>query len=225
MVSFHLWRVRRPALPRTAWHVLADRVALRGAPGLRFGRLLGTATGFRPRDADPTRWALLTCWSDHAALAAFQAGAIVRSWDLASAERWRATLAPVSSRGRWSRRMPFGTPDGASPDGPVAALTRARLRPTRARRFRRAVPAVAADLAGRPGLALALGVGELPIGLQGTFSVWRSAAALSDFAYDGAPHRAAARATPIQRWYAEELFARFAVLDSRGTVDGREPLP
>jgi hypothetical protein len=108
--------------------------------------------------------------------------------------------------------------------GPVAALTRARVVWRRARSFWRAVPAVAADLAGRPGLLLALGIGERPIGLQGTFSLWRSAAALRSFAYEGAAHAQAIRQTALRQWYAEELFARFAVLDAVGTVDGRDPL-
>jgi hypothetical protein len=64
----------------------------------------------------------------------------------------------------------------------VAAVTRARLRPSRARSFWRAVPAVSADLAAQPGLRLAVGIGEAPMGLQGTFSVWESAAALRRFA-------------------------------------------
>ncbi len=73
-------------------------------------------------------------------------------------------------------------------------------------------------------LALALGIGEAPIVLQGTFSVWESSAALNSFAYDRAPHAAVVRRTAEERWYAEELFARFALLSAEGTLDGRNPL-
>jgi hypothetical protein len=106
----------------------------------------------------------------------------------------------------------------------VAAVTRARLAVTRSATFWRAVPPVSADLAGRPGLRLAVGIGEAPVGLQGTFSLWESARALRDFAYAGAPHREVVERTEGERWYAEELFARFAVVDAAGSVDGRDPL-
>lgn len=102
--------------------------------------------------------------------------------------------------------------------GPVAAITRARLRPSRMRRFWAAVPPVAADLAGARGLHGHLGIGEAPIGLQGTFSLWDSAQALTDFAYRTPAHLDAVRRTPAEGWYVEELFARFAVLQTTGTV-------
>jgi hypothetical protein len=66
-------------------------------------------------------------------------------------------------------------------------------------------------------------MGEWPVGLQGTFSLWESTKALTEFAYAG-PHRDVIKRTPDERWYIEELFARFAVLDSVGTVDGMAPL-
>jgi hypothetical protein len=69
-----------------------------------------------------------------------------------------------------------------------------------------------------------VGIGEAPIGLQGTFSVWETGAALDDFAYRRAPHAAVVRRTAQEGWYAEELFARLAVLGSRGTLGGRDPL-
>lgn len=103
-------------------------------------------------------------------------------------------------------------------------MTRARLVARRAVRFWRAVPPVSADLHRAPGLRLALGIGEAPIGLQGTFSVWDSASALTGFAYSRPAHAAVVRATASHGWYAEELFARFALLSSRGTLAGVDPV-
>jgi heme-degrading monooxygenase HmoA len=60
------------------------------------------------------------------------------------------------------------------------------------------------------------------VGLQGTFSLWESASALKEFASAEA-HAAVVARTEPERWYAEELFARFAVVGSRGTLDGRDP--
>jgi hypothetical protein len=109
--------------------------------------------------------------------------------------------------------------------GPVASITRARLRPSRAAAFHRAVPPVAADVDRAAGLLLAVGIGESPIGLQGTFSLWDGTDALLDFAHRRAAHAAVARRTPVERWYAEELFARFEVLQVDGTFAGLPARP
>jgi hypothetical protein len=103
----------------------------------------------------------------------------------------------------------------------VAAVTRARIAPRRLVTFWRAVPPVSADLRASDGLRLAVGIGEAPVGLQGTFSLWDSPAALTAFAYQRSPHVEAVRRTAELGWYAEELFARFAVLDVDGTLAGR----
>jgi hypothetical protein len=202
-----------------------DRLRLRRHPGLRFAKLLGTGSGrtFTARDADPHRWALLTVWDDEVAAGRFDGGRVVAGWARIAEEEWSARLRPLASRGRWSRREPFGSPAAAPWNGPVAAVTRARLAPARARRFWRAVPPVSAELHRTPGLLLALGIGEAPLGLQGTFSLWRSAAALNEFAYQRPAHLDAVRRTGSEGWYAEELFARFALLSSRGTVGGADP--
>jgi hypothetical protein len=226
VASVHLWRVPTTAVPQALGHMATDRLRLRGQPGLRFAKLLGTGSGrtFTLRDADPHRWALLTVWVDEAAAAGFDSGCVVAGWRRIAEEQWTALLRPQASRGRWSRREPFGSPVPAPWDGPVAAITRARLAPARAGRFWRAVPPVSAELHRTPGLLLALGIGEAPLGLQGTFSLWRSAAALNEFAYQRPAHLDAVRRTGIEGWYAEELFARFALLSSRGTVGGSDPL-
>jgi hypothetical protein len=210
-------------VPAALLRMAADRRPLRRLPGLRFAKLLGTGSGrtFTVTDADPRRWALLTVWDDDAAADAFAGSAVVRRWRRLAEEEFTARLRPLASRGRWSRREPFGRPEPQRWDGPVAAITRARLVPRKAVRFWRAVPPVSADLHAGPGLRLALGIGEAPVGLQGTFSVWESAAALNGFAYGRAPHAAVVDRTARESWYAEELFARFALLSATGTVGGR----
>ena len=70
------------------------------------------------------------------------------------------------------------------------------------------------DLHNAPGLLFSIGIGEAPIGLQGTFSVWQSGSALRDFAYKNAPHRAAIDDTKRFDWYSEELFARFELINT-----------
>jgi hypothetical protein len=89
--------------------------------------------------------------------------------------------------------------------------------------FWRSVPPVSADLHRSAGLRFAVGVGEAPVGLQGTFSIWRSGRDLTEFAHRRAPHVEAVRRTAELGWYSEELFARFAVVATEGTFLGREP--
>jgi hypothetical protein len=224
-VTVHLWTVPPRRVPAALLRVATDRRHLRRTPGLCFGKLLGTGGGrtFTVRDADPLRWALVATWSSVAAAEAFEATLVAHGWGSLARERLRVDLRPLSSRGQWSRRRPFGDPTPEPYDGAVAALTRARIAPSRISRFWRAVPPVSADLHRSDGLRLAVGVGEAPIGLQGTFSMWTSSRALTEFAHRRGPHADVVARTPSERWYAEELFARFAIVSVEGTFNGRVP--
>jgi hypothetical protein len=226
LVTLHLWGVPTGAVPRAVLHMATDRRRLARTPGLRFAKLLGTGSGrtFTVRDADPRRWGLLAVWDDDAAATVFDRGPVPAGWRRVADEEWGARLEPLAARGLWSRQEPFGRPEARPWHGPVAAVTRARLVLRRAARFWAAVPRVSADLHRSPGLRVALGIGEAPVGLQGTFSVWDSTAALNAFAYRRAPHAAVVQRTERERWYAEELFARFAVRSTWGTLDGVDPL-
>jgi hypothetical protein len=187
-----------------------DRRRLRRAPGVRFVKLLGTGRGVGPATADPTRWAALTVAEPAPDLAA---------WDRIAVARCRLDLIALSSRGTWSSRAPFEVGAPPSGTGPVLALTRARLRPAKALTFWRSIGPVAGALAGAPGLLAAFGIGEAPVGWQGTVSVWRSAPDLVEFAYRHPEHRRVIARTGTANWYAEELFARFAVLDVDGDTE------
>ncbi len=225
LVTLHLWQVPRAAIPAALLHMARDRGRVRRTPGVRFAKSLGTGDGrtFTVRDADLGRWGLLTCWADTGAARAFEGSRLARQWAALAQESWRADLEPIAARGRWSGREPFGDPVPRRTPGPVAALTRARLRTAAAPGFWHAVPPVSADLRDRPGLRLAVGIGEAPVGLQGTFSLWDDDRALNAFAR-GAAHADVVARTQPQRWYAEELFARFAVVGGAGTFDGRDVL-
>jgi hypothetical protein len=231
VVVLTLWGVPARKVPVALARMALDRRHVRGVPGLRFAKLLGTGDGrtFTVRDADPLHWGLLTVWDDAhepAARRAFAAGPVDRGWSAIADERLDVVLRPISSRGQWAGQEPFGNPTpsrGAGPAGPVAALTRARLRLRTARSFWRAVPAVSADLHAAAGLRLAVGIGEAPIGLQGTFSLWDSGRALTEFAHRRSPHVEAIRRTATQGWYAEELFARFEIIGISGTFCGVPP--
>ncbi|MCU0265161.1 MAG: monooxygenase [Actinomycetia bacterium] len=220
LVTLHVWGVPRRAVPAAALAMGRERRPVRRTPGLRFAKLLGTGDGrtFTVRDADPYHWGLLATWGDADAAAAFEASAVVRRWDARAHERLRVAMTPLTSTGRWAGQQPFGDPVPRRYDGPVAALTRARLRARQARRFWRAVPPVSSVLRASPGLLLALGIGEAPVGLQGTFSVWESAGALRDFAHGSPEHRRVIAQTHEVGWYAEELFARFAVVSAVGSL-------
>jgi hypothetical protein len=236
VASFHL--VREPAwrAPVALARLGTDRLRLRATPGLRFARLLGTGTGAAATGADLARSALFAVWESADALAAFEQehenGAGV-GWFGARAARVRARggevytlrLALLSGHGRWGGRDVLADLAPAPPpgEGPVAVLTRATVRPSRWHRFRAARPPVSAELAAAPGLRAAVAIGEAPVGLQATFSLWTDAAAVSAFARSPR-HRDVVRRTRRENWYGEELFARFTPLGSAGTWDGRDPL-
>jgi hypothetical protein len=223
LVSLHLYGVEGIGMARAVGRVGVDRGAVRRIPGATFVKLLGTGSGrtFTMRDADPHHWGALVCWRDADGPSRYEASRSHDGWSHLAYEQARILMRPLSSRGTWARRTPFGDPIPHRWDGPVAALTRARIRPSQWRTFWSAVPPVSHDLREVDGLRLALGIGEAPVGLQGTFSIWERGSALSEFAHRRSPHQEVMRRTQEVGWYAEELYARLAVLDVRGSYDGR----
>jgi hypothetical protein len=222
VVSLHLYGVSGLGVARALGHMARDRRSVRRMRGATFAKLLGTGSGatFTPRDADPGRWGVLVCWSDDDGPERYERSHQHLGWCAAADEHARVLLRPLASRGTWAGRAPFGDPVAHRWDGPVAAITRARIEPAQWRRFWSAVPPVSGDLRAVDGLRLAIGVGEAPVGLQGTFSVWDSNAALTEFAHRRSPHVEVMRRTHETGWYAEELFARFALVEARGSMRG-----
>jgi hypothetical protein len=201
---------------------------LKRVAGLQFFQLMGSGAdngfGFWP---NMRRYGLLATWARaEDAAAFFAAHPLWAAYQQRSAETWTAELAPLQAHGLWDGVHPFPevAADKNPPAGPVAVLTRASIRLRRAVRFWQFVEPTSRALGGAEGLRLAIGLGELPLVRQATFSVWESVAAMQQYAYRDVRHREVIQLTRREGWYSEELFARFRVLGSTGTVDGRNPL-
>ncbi len=212
----YFWQIKKVFLPVAILFMAIHKFALKRLPGVSFVKLLGTGKGesFTPKDADPYRWgALVTIQKDN--LDNLDKSKVVRGWQRIAKKEYRVILKPISVHGLWSGKQPFEV-EKFDWNGKIAAITRARIVWRKNLIFWRAVPPVTISLHQSPGLINAIGIGEAPIGLQGTFSLWESAAQLRDFAYKGQAHTQAIKATEENKWYSEELFSRFAVVQERG---------
>lgn len=232
VASFHLERTSTAGAIRSMLAMVAQERLARQVPGLRFVRRLGTGRGrAMGLQGDLRRWATFAVWEDDAALDAFHAESdVARRWRDTSVESWSVRLQPLAAHGRWGGTDPFADLDdvaasrAAQQGGPVAVLTRARVPVRHWRAFYRSVSLVEAHLHAQPGLLQAVGIGERPVGLLATFSLWRCARDIDAFAYDDSAHHEVVRATRAGGWFSEELFARFRPYGSTGTWDGVDPL-
>ena len=212
----YFWKIKSSNIAFALLHMALDRGSLRRIKGVQFAKMLGTGKGetFTPRDADANQWGALVV-IDSANLQALDNSNLIKRWRAHSLSEIRYLLDPISSHGLWAKKNPFAY-SSVQTDGEVVAITRARIKWFQNFRFWRAVPPVTASLHSSAGLITTVGIGEAPVGLQGTFSRWKTGADLRNFAYKGAAHQGAIAATERYNWYAEELFARFAVRDIRG---------
>jgi hypothetical protein len=108
--------------------------------------------------------------------------------------------------------------------GPVAVLTRASVNWLALPNFIKFGAKTSKALDNAAGLICSIGLGELPFVRQATFSIWESVEAMKEYAYKTPHHQDVMRRTRAEKWYKEELFARFAPISSEGTWNGTDPL-
>lgn len=192
------------------------RFGLRSTPGLTFHKILGTGKGetFTLSDADPRHWVLLTVWNNenHQQI---EGHTLVRTLNSLANKHRQLLLIPISSRGTWAGVNPFKVGQSHNSDASIAVITRARIKFRWWRYFYSQVPPVIVDLQKADGLKERFGIGEAPIGLQGTFSIWKNSDAINRFAYQTTAHQEVIKQTAKIEWYSEELFARFEILSDQ----------
>jgi heme-degrading monooxygenase HmoA len=202
---------------------LAKRPQPEQVEGLRYAETVFTAPlGARllPRP-DFGTVALIAAWDDDAARDRFDRHPLGRAFSTG----WQARMTPLRVSGAWPQ-MP-GLPERQLPvddDEPVAVLTLGRLKPWRLRPFLSAAAPAEADAVDAPGLLATTGFGRPP--LVSTFSVWRTAAAMRDYAYrQGGSHRAAVAADRSRPFHRASAFIRFRPYAVRGACGEFGPLP
>ncbi len=195
-------------------------------PGVGFWKLFGTGGGesFRARP-NLGVYAILATWADEASARAGVAEAgVFRGYRARAEEAFTVYLEATSVRGAWDGRQPFAPPPEPRRTGPLAILTRATIKPWKARAFWQGAPDIDAQTAREPAILFKRGMGEVPFLRQVTFSIWTDLGAMTEFAYRHPYHRDAARHALAEDWFSESLFARFAVLGAEGRWEGRAPL-
>ncbi len=217
------------ARPHQAWgwlRLAQGGGALKDTPGLRFAKVMGSGHGggfsLRP---SASHQGLITVFEHPDQAHDFLSSPYVAACHERARESWSAMLSVDSARGEWDGQAWARTPvapdassvldEHSSPALPLAVITRASIRPAKTMAFWRYAPAAQADLERSPGCLLAMGLGEVPLVRQCTFSLWRNTASMLAYAHTGA-HQTAIEAAHRNGFFSESLFLRMRVLSQQG---------
>jgi hypothetical protein len=220
IVSVHLAEVGW----RRTLDLLRDRPSPADVPGLTYCESVLSVPlrdGLAPRPGRG-RFGLIAAWEDDQALDGFLA-------DHPLAERlaggWHVRLEPVRLYGSWSG-MP-GLPKRERPvddDEAVAVLTLGRPRLSRVVPFLRTSARAERVAVDHPAVLASTPLARPPRFVS-TFSLWRSAAEMREYAAgQGGAHRAAVNADRAHPFHHESAFVRFRPYASQGSWGGRDPL-
>lgn len=193
--------------------------------GLQFFKLMGSGSngGFSIKP-DFTTYALLCVWDDAAkADDFFQNSDLFKAFKDKAEYNYSVYLKAVKSHGAWSGQIPF-TEFSEDKNGLIAAVTRARIKWYQIPRFWFYVPRVSKHIKQQKGLLFSIGVGEYPLFMQATFSIWENRKDMAQFAYKSKRHRNVVKKTRETAWYKEELFANFIPVRTLGLWHGKDPL-
>jgi hypothetical protein len=186
------------------------------ADGLEFAKMMGTGGG-NGFSIFPNfgQYAWLGVWESEAqARDFFQSNPLFQSFQSQSATCKTIYAQSVVAHGKWDGQEPFRAVGKFDPTQPVAVLTRATIKTRHLLHFWQFVPRVSKSIQEFSAQTqFSVGVGELPLVQQATFSLWHTGQAMLDYAYKSPFHAEVVKKTRELGWYDEELFARFTVVD------------
>lgn len=226
IVSLTIVRYKKPLVPFALLAMAVHRLPMWLQQGCSFWKLLGSGrNGTFDLQPDWQQWGLLAVWDNMEDYERFAGKSFVSSWwKRLGSEQFTVLCTPITSHGKWDGKEPFGKPQGKDNGGPIAVLTRATIKFSRLKNFWSHVDEVANLMTTAPGYITSIGVGEAPVYRQATFSVWESLEQMKSFAYRSREHAEVIKKTRSEGWYSEELFARFSIIKTIGTINGVDPL-
>jgi hypothetical protein len=219
VVSVHMADV---GFPKSLGYVRHPRPA--SIPGLLHANAGVAATfGTTPARPSPGRVGLIAFWKDDVALEQFEA-----THPLAAALGGGLIVhaQPLRLHGAWpgiGDDVP--TQRTVEHDGPVLVLTLAKTKVSRLVPFFRASQPAERAVTTAPGNVFASAVVRPPF--ISSVSLWDSSDAAMDYAYSGhqAGHPEAIAAGRVKPFHHQQAFIRLAILEVRGSLAGRNPLP
>jgi hypothetical protein len=198
--------------------------------GMSFYKLMGTGkNGTFDIKPDLNQWAYLWVWNSEGDYRKFlEVSYISKYLKKFTDEFFTIYLSPKQSHGFWDRKQPFASNTHTSfgTDEPIVVLTRATIKLKKAKDFWKNVPEIAQNFSNNEGFIYSIGIGEVPFLKQATISIWRNEASMKAFAYHKKQHAEVIKKTRQNKWYSEELFARFSLLGYSGKLpDSFSKLP
>ena len=182
--------------------------------GLSFFKLLGCGggNGFSIWP-DFGTYALLTVWEDAYSREDFEdKSPLFQEYIEKTKNIRRIVLQPIHGHGTWDNKSPFEYSNSYDKTKPVAVITRASIKTKKLLEFWWKVPGVSKRVKGFKGAEFSIGIGELPLIEQATFSIWKNEETMKSFAYRDENHKKVIELTRKRNWYGEEMFARFQLV-------------
>ena len=235
-VTLTILRYRKRFIPFALLSMMLFRLPLWLNKKISFWKLLGSGkNGSFDKDPDWQQWGVLAVSSTQWTVGSPESvdleskqlykelyGSFIAGWiKLFNCEVWTIFLEPVEGHGSWDGKKIFGElPVRTEYEGKIAVLTRATIRLSRLKKFWANVNSVAEQMSNAKGLIGSLGIGEIPWIKQATFSIWESKEAMKEFAYQMKEHTEVIRKTRAEKWYSEDMFTRFKIIGTIGTIRG-----
>jgi|TARA_Y100000590_G_scaffold142903_1_gene163993 heme-degrading monooxygenase HmoA len=190
--------------------------------GLIFYKMLGTGSspGFSMYP-DFSTYALLLIWEDKLhADKYFKSNMYYKILKSEAYTYRKILLSSFKSVGLWDGINPFqkSINDNKEIDTKVAVLTRATINFNKLIHFWKSVKSASNAISSANGVSFFKGIGELPFIQQATFSIWDSENDINNFAYKNINHKNIIDKTRTQKWYKEDLFVRFYLLNDSGYI-------
>jgi hypothetical protein len=223
---YRIWAIPFAFLSMALFHLF-----LAFNKSISFYKLMGCGkNGTFDKVPDLRQWAILTVYND--ALCETNhtfpksLNRFIKFWlSVFGKETFTIYLNPILGHGTWDGKQAFGILNKEKlPEGRVATLTRATIRLNKLNYFWKNVAPVASQMAGAKGFVCSFGIGEIPWIKQATFSIWESETDMKNFAYQMKAHAEVIKMTRQQNWYSEDMFVRFSIIGSAGTLKGINPL-